>query len=218
MPLVEPTNSLLKKMLTYGIDGLLLQVTSLPGVYKSAILPSALSTLACEIDTHQFSHTFGKDVRGFHVRLAKEKHSHIHNVMLSGLGGTRTTRLLQALDCWCLCIVIRGHGRITFRSIVTTRILSLGSGRGTISLGIVSPGAIAGYGALHIIHWGDFVFTNVATTNDNGRIRGLRKVNLSDKSLHDPQCFGQGPSVEFGDQTPSGYDVDVAKILQEVSK
>jgi hypothetical protein len=28
MPLVEPTNSLLKKMLAYGIDGLLLQVTS----------------------------------------------------------------------------------------------------------------------------------------------------------------------------------------------
>jgi hypothetical protein len=67
--------------------------------------------------------------------------------MLSGLGGTRTTRLLLALDCWCLHVVIRGHGRITFCSIVTTRILSLGGGRGTVSLGIVSPGAIAGYGA-----------------------------------------------------------------------
>ncbi len=73
MPLVEPTNSLLKKMLVYGIDGLLLQVTNLPRVYKNAILPSALSTLACEIDTHQFSHTFGEDLRGFCVRLAKEK-------------------------------------------------------------------------------------------------------------------------------------------------
>jgi hypothetical protein len=60
MPLVEPTNSLLKKMLAYGIDGLLLQVTNLPGVYESAILPSALSTLACEIDTHQFSIPLGK--------------------------------------------------------------------------------------------------------------------------------------------------------------
>ncbi len=59
-------------MLANGIDGLLLQVTNLPGVYKSAILPSALSTLACEIDTHQLSHTFGEDVRGLRVRLAKE--------------------------------------------------------------------------------------------------------------------------------------------------
>jgi hypothetical protein len=106
MPLIELNNSLLEKMLAYGIDGLLLQVTNLPGVYKSAILPSALSNLACEIDTHQFSHTFGDDVRGFHVRLAQEKHSHIHNVTLSVIGGTRTTRLFQALDCWCLCVVI----------------------------------------------------------------------------------------------------------------
>jgi hypothetical protein len=30
MPLVEPTNSLLKKMLANGIDSLLLQVTNLP--------------------------------------------------------------------------------------------------------------------------------------------------------------------------------------------
>ncbi len=127
-------------------------------------------------------------------------------------------RLLQALDCWCLCVVIRGHGRSTFCSIVATRILSLGSGRGTISLGIVSPGAIAGYSALHIIHWGDFVFTNVPPTNNDGQIRGLREVNLSDESLHDPQCFGQGPSIEFGDWTPSGYDVYIAKILREVSK
>ncbi len=72
MPLVEPTDSLLKKMLANGIDGLLLQVTNLPGVYESAILPSALSTLACKIDTHQLSHTLGEDVRGLHVRLAKE--------------------------------------------------------------------------------------------------------------------------------------------------
>jgi hypothetical protein len=67
--------------------------------------------------------------------------------------------------------------------------------------------------AHHIIHWGDFVFTNVAPTNDHGQICGLHEVNLSDKSLHDPQCFGQGPSFEFGDRTPFGYDADVAKIL-----
>jgi hypothetical protein len=89
--------------------------------------------------------------------------------MLSGLGGTRTMRLLKALDCRCLCIVIRGHGRIMFCSILTTRSLSVGGGRGTIiSLGIVSPGALAGYGALHVIHWGDYVFTNVAPTNNDG--------------------------------------------------
>ena len=124
--------------------------------------------------------------------LLRKKHSHIHNVMLSRLSGTRTTRLLQALDCRCLRVVIRGHSRIMFCSIVVMRILSVGGGRGTVSLGIVSPGAIAGYGTLHIIHWGDFVFTNVAPTNNNGQICGLRKVNLSDKSLHDPQRFGQG--------------------------
>ena len=96
--------------------------------------------------------------------------------------------------------------------------MSLGGGRGTVSLGIVSPGAIAGYGALHIIHWGDFVFTNVAPTNNDGQIRRLREVNLSDKSLHDPQRFGQRPSVEFGNWTLTSYNVDVAKILQEVSE
>ncbi len=64
MPLVEPTDSLLEKMLANGIDGLLLQVTNLPGVYESAILPSALSTLTCEIDTHQLSHRHGARLRG----------------------------------------------------------------------------------------------------------------------------------------------------------
>jgi hypothetical protein len=74
-------------------------------------------------------------------------------------------------------------------------------------------GAIAGEGALCIIHRVDFVFINVAPANNDGQICGLRKVNLSDESLHDPQRFGQGPSIEFGDWVPSGYDVDVAKIL-----
>ncbi len=48
-------------MLPNGIDSLLLQVTNLSRVYKSAILPSALSTFACEVDTHQLGHTFGED-------------------------------------------------------------------------------------------------------------------------------------------------------------
>jgi hypothetical protein len=197
MPLVEPTNSLLKKMLANGIDGLFLQVTNLPGVYESAILPREDSTLACEIDTHQLSHTLGEDVRGLHVRLAKEKHSYFHNVLLSGIGGNRTMRLLQALVCRCLRVVIRGHGRIAFSSFITMRNLSLGGARGTLSLGIVGPEAIAGEGALCVIHRDDFVFINVAPANDDGQIRGLREVNLSDESLHDPQRFGQGPSIQF---------------------
>jgi hypothetical protein len=165
------------------------------------------------MDTHRLSHTLGEDVRGLHVRLAKEKHSHFHNLTLGGIGGNRTTRLLQVLVCRCLCIVIRGHGRIALSSFITTRILSLGGARGTVSLGIVGPGAIAGEGALRVIHRVNFVFINVAPANDDGKICGLREVNLINESLHDPQRFGQGPSIEFRDQTPSGYDFDVAKIL-----
>jgi hypothetical protein len=200
-------------MLANGIDGLFLQVTNLPGMYESAILPSALSTLACEIDTHRLSHTFGEDVRSLHVRPAEEKHPHFCNITLGGISGNRTTRLLQALVCRFLCVVIWDHGRIMLSSFITMRVLSLSSGRGTVTLGIVRPGAIAGEGALCIIHRVDFLFINVAPANNNGQICGLRKVNLSDESLHDPQRFGQGPSIEFGDQAPSGYDVDVAKIL-----
>ncbi len=151
-----------------GIDGLLLQVTNLPGVYKNAILPSALSTLACEIDTHQLSHTLGEDVRSIHVRTANEKHPRFHNATLGGIGGNRTTRLLQALVCGCRRVVIRGHSKITLSSFFTTRILSLRGRRGTVTLGIVGPGAIAGEGALCIIHRVDFVFINVAPANDDG--------------------------------------------------
>ena len=42
MPLVEPTNLLFNKMITNGIDGLLLQITNLPSVHKSTILPSTV--------------------------------------------------------------------------------------------------------------------------------------------------------------------------------
>ncbi len=73
MPLVEPI--LIKKMLPNGIDSLLLQVANLPRVYKSASFPSALSTLACEVDTHQLGHTFGEDFSNLHGRLAEDKHS-----------------------------------------------------------------------------------------------------------------------------------------------
>jgi len=52
MPLIEPTNLLFNKMITNGIDGLLLQITDLPRVQKSTIFPSSLATLACEIGTH----------------------------------------------------------------------------------------------------------------------------------------------------------------------
>ena len=80
MPLVEPTDFLLKKMLANGIDGFLLQITNLPGVHKSTILPSTLMTLACEIDTNQLSHPIGEDVRSLQVRLMKEKHLHFTNI------------------------------------------------------------------------------------------------------------------------------------------
>jgi hypothetical protein len=96
--------------------------------------------------------------------------------------------------------------------------LSLGGGKGTVGLGIDGPGTIAGEDALCVIHRVDFLFINVAPANDDGRIRGLREVNLSDESLHDLQRFSQGHSIEFRDQAPSGYAVDVAKILQEVSE
>ncbi len=75
MPLVEPTHFLIEKMLPNGIDSLLLQVANLPRVYKSASFPSALSTLACEVDTHQLGHTFGEDFRDLHGRLAEKNHS-----------------------------------------------------------------------------------------------------------------------------------------------
>jgi hypothetical protein len=78
------------------------------------------------------------------------------------------TRLLQALVCRCLHVVMRGHGRITLSSFVPTRILSLGGGRGTVSLGIDGPGTIAGEGTLCVIHRVDFVFINVAPANNDG--------------------------------------------------
>ncbi len=103
MPLVEPTNSLLKKMLTNGIDGLLLPITNLPGVHECTILSSTLTTLACEIVTHQLSHPIEEDVRSLHVRLIKEKHSHFTNIVFGVVGNCRgTTRLLQTLVESCL--------------------------------------------------------------------------------------------------------------------
>ena len=66
MPLVKSTNPLLKKMLANGIDGLLLQITNLPGVHESTMLPSTLTTLACKIDTHKLSNPIGEDVQSLH--------------------------------------------------------------------------------------------------------------------------------------------------------
>ena len=39
-----------------------------------------------------------------------------------------------------------------------------------------------------------------------------------EESLHDPQSFGQGPGLKFEDWMPSCDNVDIAKILQEVSE
>ena len=72
MPLVEPTNLLFNKMIANSIDGLLLQVTDLPRVHKSTILPSTLVILACEIGTHRLNQPSGEDVRSLHVRLIEE--------------------------------------------------------------------------------------------------------------------------------------------------
>ncbi len=84
-----------------------------------------------------------------------------------------------------------GHGRVTLSSVTTTRFLSLDGARGTVSLGIVSTNAIARKGALCVIYRVDFVFINVAPTDNNGHICLLHKANLSDESLHDRQRFGQ---------------------------
>ncbi len=69
LPLIEPTNLLFNKMIANGIDGLLLQITDLPRVHKSAILPSTLAILACEIGTHRLNQPSGEDVRSLHVWL-----------------------------------------------------------------------------------------------------------------------------------------------------
>jgi hypothetical protein len=174
---------------------------------------------ACKVDTHQLSHTVGEDVGGLHVGLAEEKHSHVHNASIGGIGGHGMTRLLQALVCWSLRVAIRGHGRIALStSVITTRILVLGGARGTVSLGVVCTKVIAGEGALCVFYRVDVVFRNGAPANDDGRICGLRDVNLINENLHDLQHFGQGPGVEFSDWVPSSDDVDVAEVLQEVSE
>ncbi len=46
----------------------------------------------------------------------------------------------------------------------------------------------------------------------------MGEVKLSNEGLHDSQRFDKGPGVKLSDQTPSGYDIDVAKILLEIGK
>ena len=116
-------------MIANDIDGLLLQITNLPGVHESAILPSTLTTLACEIDSHQLSHSLGEDVRSLHTKLVKEKHSHFTNIAFGKIGSRRRpTRFLQTLVCRGPLVSIRGrHGGVTLGGISITRILSIGT-------------------------------------------------------------------------------------------
>ncbi len=62
-------------MIAYSIDGLLLQITDLPRVHKSTILPGTLATLARKIGTHRLNQPAGEDVRSLHVRIVEEKQS-----------------------------------------------------------------------------------------------------------------------------------------------
>jgi alkyl sulfatase BDS1-like metallo-beta-lactamase superfamily hydrolase len=68
---------------------------------------------------------------------------------------------------------------------------------------------------LHVVHGVDFVFINAAPANNNRRVPGLRKFNLSDESLHDLQRFGQRTGVELRDWTPHTHDVDVGKFFKK---
>jgi hypothetical protein len=64
----------------------------------------------------------------------------------------------------------------------------------------------------------DFVFIDAAPANDNRHVRGLRKFNLGDESLHYRQRFSQRSGVEIRDQMPHNHDVDVGEIIQEICK
>ena len=66
------------------------------------ILFRTLTTLACEGDTDQLSHTFGEDVRGLHIRLDKEKHSHVTDVAFGGISNHRTTGVFKRWLAWVL--------------------------------------------------------------------------------------------------------------------
>ncbi len=171
VPLIEPTNFLRKEMLANGSDGLLFHVSYLPRVQVRTIFLCTLTTLAREVDTNQLRHILGEDVDSLHIRLVKEKHSHIANVAFGRIGNRRTTGLLQTLGCWGPLVVSpirRRHGRITLGSLSTASILSSS----------VSSFIIEGWRAnLHIIHRIDFVLVNAAPAEDDwgvGRLRRLR--------------------------------------------
>ena len=201
-------------MLANSSDGLLFHVPHLPRVQMRTIFLCTLTTLAREVDTNQLRHILGEDVDSLHIRLVKEKHSHIANVAFGRIGNRRTTGLLQTLVCWGPLLVSpirRRHGRITLRSLSTSSILS--SSTSIRSL------IIEGWRAnLHIIHRIDFVLVNAAPAEDDWGVGRLREVNLSDEGLHDPQCLGQRSGVELRDRTSHGHDVDVGEVLRKIRK
>ena len=87
-------------MLANDSDSLLFHVPHLPGVQMRTIFLCALTTLAREVDTNQLRHLLWEDVGSLHVRLVKEKHSHVTDVAFGRIGYRRTTGLLQTLVCW----------------------------------------------------------------------------------------------------------------------
>jgi len=88
------------------------------------------------------------------------------------------------------------------------RILGISTGRAFI---------IEAWGAnLHVVHRVDFVLINATPAKNNWGVGRLRKVDLSKKSLHDPQCLGQGTGVELRDWTPHGHDVDVGEVHRKI--
>jgi len=87
------------------------------------------------------------------------------------------------------------HSRITLGGLSTTRILSFSTRCAFI---------IKAWGAnLHVVHWVDFVFINATTpAKDNWHVGGLRELDLSEESFHDPQRLSQRTGVEQRSYAP----------------
>ena len=84
MPLVEISDFLCEEVVANGVDRLPMHVADFPGVYKSAALPGAFSTLAREVDTHFLNHINGEDISSLHIGLVEEEHPHFLHIALVG--------------------------------------------------------------------------------------------------------------------------------------
>ena len=164
MPLVEPTDLLLVKVLGNCKDGVLLQVVHLPGVYESTILFDALPAFACKVYTHCIGHAIGEDVVGLYVKLSEEKHFHVRNIALGRISNSHATNLLRALVCCSLRVALWGSSKLTLSSIASTQAWIFGGARGSIGKGIVREGTFC------IVHGVDTVLVNVSLANNDGRV------------------------------------------------